>query len=403
MSHTIDLPWLHDRHTHVSLFAALQGCPSLDGLEPEAAVALLGDLPEDRVSTVPGWNRARLQLSPEMLEDLPPAILIQGNLRGFALTGAARRILEPERPWLARAQHDPMACERVLQPLQEFFGQCAGLTAAGLDRTMAGLQQVGIGAAEDMLLTGGDALRVIQASPWKDRIRCWATPAIFHTLDPEARETVAGIKLFTDGALGARTAALEGGFLDGGEGLLLHTGPELERELATLHPLGKPIAIHAIGGRAIEQALTALEHLARNGMTFPWVRLEHVQFMTLDQARRAKGLGATLSMQPNFNSDSVDYGDRLAPQVLEANNPFRMLVDHAEFRCGEDLVLGSDGLPHGVEYALQWSLFPPFPGQRLTLEEFTAGCGLAPEGRGHATLAVDEERRLVRLLRSDPF
>ena len=150
-----------------------------------------------------------------------------------------------------------------MERLQALFGQAAGLTAAGLDRFMTGLQQAGIGAAEDLLLTGAGALRVIQASPWKDRIRCWATPAIFRTLDAEAREAVAGLKLFTDGALGARTAAQEGAYLGGGDGLLLHTGPELEQELAALQPLGKPVAIHAIGGRAIEQVLAALEHLAR--------------------------------------------------------------------------------------------------------------------------------------------
>ena len=85
---------------------------------------------------------------------------------------------------------------------------------------------------------------------------------------------------------------------------------------------------------------------------------------------------------------------------MEANNPFRMLIDQAGFTCGEDLIFGSDGMPHGVEYALQWCLFPPCPGQRLTLEELTAGYGLAPEGRGHSVLMVDEDRRKVRLLSS---
>ena len=266
---------------------------------------------------------------------------------------------------------------------------------------MAGLQQCGIGAAEDLLLTGPGALGVILASPWKERIRCWATPAVFRALDPEAQEAVTGFKLFADGSLGARTAAPAGGYLDGGEGLLLHPGTGMEQQLADLQPLGKPVAIHAIGGRAIEQVLVALEHLAQAGLRFPWVRLEHVQFITLPQAVRARDLGAILCMQPNYNSDSVDYTDRLPQGDLEANNPFRMLIDQAGFACGEDLILGSDGLPHGVEYAMQWCMFPPFPGQRLTLQEFVAGCGVAPEGRGHAVLSVDEDRRQVRLLRSE--
>jgi predicted amidohydrolase YtcJ len=115
---------------------------------------------------------------------------------------------------------------------------------------------------------------------------------------------------------------------------------------------------------------------------------------------RAKDLGVILSMQPNFNSDSVDYADRLCPRDQEANNPFRMLLDQVGFCCGEDLILGSDGMPHGVEYALQWSLFPPFSGQRLAVEELTAGYGPAPEARSHSVLMVDEDRRQVRLLSS---
>ena len=149
------------------------------------------------------------------------------------------------------------------------------------------------------------------------------------------------------------------------------------------------------------QTLTALERLDAQRVAFPWVRMEHVQFITLPEALRAKALGVILSMQPNFNSDSEDYTDRLEPRDLAANNPFRMLLDQAGFRCGEDLIFGSDGMPHGVEYAFQWSLFPPYPGQRLSVEELVAGYGLPPEGQGHSTLSVDDGQRKVRLLRSE--
>lgn len=401
MTQTIDIPWLYDRHSHVSLYAALAGCPDLAGRAPAEALELLRALPADRVTTVVGWHSSRLKFAPGQLDALPPAILVNFSLHGFALTGAARRLLGPDHPELLERQDDPEWCERNMERLLVFFGQSAGLTAAKLDTFMTGLQRAGIGAVEDMLLTDEAALRVIQASPWSGRIRCWTTPAIYRTLGPEAQAALAGIKLFTDGALGARTAAMGEPFLGGGDGMLIYTGPALERELAELQALGKPIAIHAIGDRAIDQALTALERLAGQHQTFPWVRMEHVQFITLALARRAKALGVVLSMQPNFNSDSVDYTDRLGRAQLEANNPFRMLLDEAGFRCGEDLIFGSDGMPHGVEYALQWTLFPAFPGQRLTVAELTAGFGLPPEGQGHATLAVDEAERKVRLLGSE--
>jgi predicted amidohydrolase YtcJ len=400
MTETIDIPWIYDRHSHVSLYAALQGCPDLSGRAPEEALALLRGLPGDRVTTVVGWQSGRQRFGPE-LEALPPAILINFSLHGFCLTAGARRLLGPDHPELLEHQDDPEWCERNMERLLAFFGISAGFTAAKLDSFMAGLQRAGVGAVEDMLLTGADALRVIQASPWSGRIRCWTTPAIYRTLDPEAREAVAGLKLFTDGAVGARTAAMDGAFRGGGAGLLIYSASTLEQALADLQPLGKPLAIHAIGARAVAQTLTALERLAAQNVAFPWVRMEHVQFVTLPEALRAKALGVILSMQPNFNSDSEDYTDRLEPRDLAANNPFRMLLDQAGFRCGEDLIFGSDGMPHGVEYAFQWSLFPPYPGQRLSVEELLAGYGLPPEGQGHSTLSVDEGQRKVRLLRSE--
>ena len=50
-----------------------------------------------------------------------------------------------------------------------------------------------------------------------------------------------------------------------------------------------------------------------------------------------------------------------------------MLIDDVGFVPGKDLIFGSDGMPHGADYALRASLYPPRPGQVLTLEEFVDG------------------------------
>jgi hypothetical protein len=385
----------------VSLYAALQDCPSVQGLSREGALELLRALPGDRLSTVTGWDGAIPDLEPAELAALPPALVLHTSLHGFRLTRAAAERLPPGQQDLAERQFEPEWCERHMERLLTCFGVCAGFDAARLDRFMTGLQQAGIGAMEDMLVLDEAALRVIQASPWRGRIRCWASPGLYRSLGPALRDAVAGLKLFADGAVGARTAAMARPFRDGGHGLLLHPGRALDGQLADLAPLGRPLAIHAIGGLAVARTLDALERAAVLKLAFPWVRLEHVQFISLPDAMRAKALGVILCMQPNFSSDSLAYADRLEALDLEGNNPFRMLLDVAGFRCGEDLILGSDGMPHGVEAALQWSLFPPFPGQRLTVEEVVAGFGLPPEGQGRSVLGVEEERGAVRLLRSE--
>ena len=240
MSRTLDVPWLCDRHSHVSLYAALGGCPSLAGLEPEAAMDLLRSLPGDRVTLVTGWHNSRLKLGADDLAALPPAILVNFSFHGYALTAGAKRLLAPEHPDLVARVDDLAWCELNLERLLQFFGRTAGLTPAGLDTFMTGLQKAGIGAAEDMLLTGREALGVILASPWRGRVRCWATPALFRSLDPEDQEAITGLKLFTDGALGARTAGMGRPFLDGTEGLLLYSRRGWRRSWRPCTPWASP-------------------------------------------------------------------------------------------------------------------------------------------------------------------
>ena len=195
------------------------------------------------------------------------------------------------------------------------------------------------------------------------------------------------------------SAALDAPFLGGSEGGLLHTDEELSLLLEELASYKKALSAHALGHRAIAQALRCLGALARGGVEFPSVRLEHVQFIDAAQARLCKESGIVLSMQPNFNSDSVDYADRLIARHRAENDPFRMLIDDWGFVPGEDLIFGSDGMPHGPEYALRWSLFPAYEGQSLSVEEFAAGYGSAHGGEGEgSSFAVDPDSRSLRRL-----
>jgi predicted amidohydrolase YtcJ len=107
-------------------------------------------------------------------------------------------------------------------------------------------------------------------------------------------------------------------------------------------------------------------------------------------------MGIVLSMQPNFNLDSLCYRDRLSEEYCRRNNPFRMLLDEVGYVAGKDLILGSDGMPHGVHCALESSLFPPFSGQRLTLDEFMAGYCMPDYRNGHIDIVVDYDSRKVK-------
>jgi predicted amidohydrolase YtcJ len=211
-------------------------------------------------------------------------------------------------------------------------------------------------------------------------------------MEDEAIARVHGIKLFGDGALGARTAKLSQCYLGGEEGFLIYDDEKLLRHLIWAAEAGKAVSIHAIGDLAIEQAVNAVARLEKSP---PETRIEHCQFISRQTAARAKSLGIILSMQPNFSLESNFYRDRLPEQYLAMNNPFRMLIDEAGFIPGEDLLFGSDGMPHGARFALESALFPPFPGQVLIIDEFVAGYCMPDFANGFIDIAIHEEERSV--------
>jgi predicted amidohydrolase YtcJ len=245
-----------------------------------------------------------------------------------------------------------------------------------------------------MLLVNGDEIRLFEDAGLAGRTRFWAAPDVYEGLPNQHREKVHGIKLFTDGALGMWTAALHWPYRDAAQsGMLLYEPAELAAILRRYLTSGKPVAVHAIGDRAIDQAVAAIESAGPSPGAE--VRIEHAQFIAEPVARRARALGVRLCMQTNFSDDSVHYASRLPDGYAERNNPFRMLIDQVGFRPGQDLLFGSDGMPHGVSEGLRQALFPPYDGQRLTLDEFVAGYCLPDDRAGHVEVRVDIASRQV--------
>jgi predicted amidohydrolase YtcJ len=398
----VRLPSLHDHHSHVSLYASFEGLPDLAGLDSAEASRLLDGLPRDRLNLVKGWRTDRLPreaLGASDLAGFPPFLLVNSSLHGYALSPGARPLLAGLWPEFAEHASDPAWGERNLPRLFVFYGQLAGLDSGKLASFMGKMEALGLGSIEDMTVAGEEALALVSGSAYSERILSWATPEIYRRLSPSSRALCAGVKIFLDGSLGAKSAALDAPFLDGSEGALLYSDEELSMLLAELASYRACLSAHALGHSAVAQALRCLEALGREAARFPSVRLEHVQFISASQARRCKESGIRLSMQPNFNSDSSDYADRLIPRHRAENDPFRMLIDEAGFVPGEDLLFGSDGMPHGPEYALRWSLFPDFEAQALSVEEFEAGYGIARgvPGQGSA-FVIETETRTIRTI-----
>jgi hypothetical protein len=165
-----------------------------------------------------------------------------------------------------------------------------------------------------------------------------------------------GVKLFADGSLGARTAALSSSYPGTKNcGILNYRRIGLERIVKEANKRGIQIFIHAIGERAIEQILDVYKagvegNPSRN-------RIEHFELADDALIKRAKELGIVLAMQPNFITNWGKYGGMyhkiLGKRGLHTNK-FRTALQEGCTVC-----FGSDSMPPGPVYGIKGAMEHP--------------------------------------------
>ena len=139
----------------------------------------------------------------------------------------------------------------------------------------------------------------------------WLSPQDVRTGSDGVRVGIA--KLFADGALTTRTAALKEPFVDTGTtGMLMHSEEELEEYIVGAHRAGWQIATHAIGDRAIATVLRlyrkAIETQPRADARH---RIEHCMLLDGDLIAQLRALGVVAVLQPEFIAklgDAYRYG-----------------------------------------------------------------------------------------------
>ncbi|MBR4531664.1 amidohydrolase family protein [bacterium] len=370
----MSVPCLHDSHSHFTLYAGMFKSVCLKDVKTkEEALNLFKKFEDGKLNSAYGWNSGFYSFEKSELNKFPPLIISNLSLHGFVMNEGAEKLLRPDFTEIIDNYENPGWCEEHVTELLLFFVQILPSTIETMQE-FAGflLKECGVYEIEDMLLPTQEIFETIDSSALKNRVSFWADINTFRKLPDPTKKRIRGIKLFTDGANGSATAALSRPYQNGNKGVLTHSLPELVELLEEAASTANGVAIHALGDIAAKQVVDAAEIVRKHGSS-QFIRLEHAQFIDLETAKRAKNLGIVLSMQPNFTEDSLIYADRLPDGFAEKNNPFRMLIDKAGFVPGKDMFFGSDGMPHGVKFALQQSLRPVFEGQRLTLSEFVAG------------------------------
>ncbi|HTQ78851.1 MAG TPA: amidohydrolase, partial [Thermoanaerobaculia bacterium] len=159
-------------------------------------------------------------------------------------------------------------------------------------------------------------------------------------IDPEARLTVRGVKMYADGALGSRGAALLTPYSDdpGNTGLLTSPPEHMEEVARQALAHGFQVGIHAIGDRGCRVALDAMEKALGGPRPEARFRLEHAQVMTLPDIARLGRLGIIASMQPTHATSDMPWaGDRVGAARLAGAYAWQKVR-----KAGGRLALGSD-------------------------------------------------------------
>ncbi|PYT63123.1 MAG: amidohydrolase [Acidobacteria bacterium] len=204
-------------------------------------------------------------------------------------------------------------------------------------------------------------------------------------IDPHHQLTIRSFKLFADGALGSRGAALLAPYTDAPQTKGVMTTPESEVYSLTRRSLqaGFQVCTHAIGDAANRSVLDAYAQAEKEMPTSrdPRLRVEHAQVLASEDIPRFAKLGVIASMQPTHCTSDMAWAEkRLGPVRVKDAYAWRSVKD-----SGSHLSLSSDfpGETLNPFYGIYAAITrqdpqgnPPggwYPEQKLTLEEALRG------------------------------
>jgi len=182
-----------------------------------------------------------------------------------------------------------------------------------------------------------------------------------------------GVKVFVDGSLAARTAALCESYLDdpAEKGQLLYSQDELNVLVVKAQKANLRLVIHAMGDQAIDLTLIAIEKaLMEAPLKNHRYRIEHASVLNKDLIRRIKKLGIIVSVQPKcvLSEFSVwSAVDRLGPKRARWLYPLKTLVTEGiRVIGGSDCPMEPLSPLLGIQAAVTRQYFPE---EQITVDE----------------------------------
>lgn len=164
--------------------------------------------------------------------------------------------------------------------------------------------------------------------------------------DPHRLVNMGGYKIFSDGSLGSRSAALRSPYRDDPEnsGFMLYNQEELTEKIRQAVAAGLQPAIHAIGDRALDMTIKAIEEALAwaqaQGLDKPMLpfRIIHVQMIDEQLVERMQKLPLVLDVQPIFLCTDINWiEERIGEERAKGAYSWKTLKD-----AGLILTGGSD-------------------------------------------------------------
>ncbi|HWY56022.1 MAG TPA: amidohydrolase [Terriglobales bacterium] len=348
---------------------------ALSDVSPNNPVYLVG------LHTFAAWANARaLQLAGITKDTIDPP---NGSIRRNEKTGEPTGVLLNHAQDLVQTQIPPMTLEQTKQALEVAAQECVrhGLTSVH----EAKVSPIMVDAFRELIRENRLPLRVYAmldgsnpalVSQWLQR-----GPEI----DPNHQLTIRAFKLFADGALGSRGAALLEPYSDSpqSKGTFTTSEPDIYNLSRKSLQRGFQVCTHAIGDAANRMVLDAYAQALSDvpQARDPRLRIEHAQVLSPEDIPRFAKLGIIPSMQPVHATSDMGWAEqRLGPQRIKGAYAWRSVL-----KTGVHLPLSSDfpGETLNPFYGIYAAMTrqdpqgnPPggwYPAQRLTLEEALRG------------------------------
>ena len=263
-----------------------------------------------------------------------------GEILKDPITGRPTGILANEAQDLLTRHIPPMTVSQMEKALKLAIHECVkyGLTSIHEARTTTKMLE----AFHSLKDKGELRSRIYVMLDWteKDLIEVYYQSG--PVLDPENMLTIRCIKIFVDGALGSRGAAMLEPYSDapGKQGLIVTPEDEVFRLTSRALKNGLQVAIHAIGDYANRLTLTAFQRALDENPEVKdhRIRLEHAQVVALEDIPKFAPLGVVLSMQPPHATSDMPWAEtRVGPERIKGAYAWRSFLD-----SGVHMTLNSD-------------------------------------------------------------